>query len=462
MECTDIKELMPGATSCVENFVKIIEGDKILIITDNPKIAEALAEASVKVGGEVNIIYLPRIMRPIKHLSNTLKSMILGSDVVFTPFEAFKDERSFRREICELAKEGAGRKIAHMIGFTEGMFRGPGMLTLNSKEMQKMVDLTEKLAVLLSATKKIKIRSAIHDETELSLELEGWNRSGIVSTGHILKGSWGNLPSGEAFVVPKKGTANGTIVVDMAISELPSSELPLTMKITQGKIILESIKDGISLKNLLKDYSEDARTICEFGIGTNPKPCYGFSVIEIEKIIRTIHIAIGSNSVFGGDIKTQVPHTDMVIARPNVSADNLLSNGTVDIIEEGTIMEEQIDSFFKVNYTCFSKELDSSAFIKVKQAVTVEEEGDKLYRCWSDFRGHKLRIAIGDDETAIEVRKVWSLIDSKNIEKVKDVLLKFDKRFKVDGEHAYQLLNVLEKFGIIDITKHTVPPPPNV
>lgn len=449
----DYSELMPGATACVQNFVEVTEGDNILIITDKPTIAGALAKASIEAGGDVIVIYLPNLIRPIEKLSDTLRSLIIKSDVIFTPFESIEEESLFRKKIIELANEGNGRKIAHMPSVTSGMFRSTGMISLNSEEMQKMIDLTEKLAILLSATKRIEISSSVFNETNLSMELEGWNRSGIVSTGHIMKGSWGNLPSGEAFVVPMIGTTRGTIVIDMAIAGVPSSELPVTVEVINGIINLDSIKDGKTLKNILEKYDYDVRTVGEFGIGTNPKPSYNFSVIEIEKIMRTIHIGIGNNAMFGGKITTHVPHIDMVASRVNVMVKDLQSINTIDIIKEGSIQVDHINNFFKVNYHSFCKDIHDDATVKVIDGIKVKDEKDMLYRCWSDFRGHKLRIAVGDDATSKEVLKVWNCIDSTKKNKVKDILKNFGKKFGENDTLVYQLLNTLEIFGIIKINK---------
>lgn len=546
MSRIDVRKLMPGATSCLECFVNATKGDKILIITDNIEIAEALAEASNKAGAEVMVYYLPQVLRPIKHLNDTLRKLIEYSTVVFTPFDDIEEESSFRKEIVELAGVGIGRKIAHMPSVTPKMFMGKGMLSLNSMEMQKMIERTEKLAMLLSATKKVIIQSAAHRETNLSLDLVGWNRSGIVSTGHIMKGSWGNLPSGEAFVLPKRNTAQGTIVIDKAISNLPYDDLPATIVITNGRVDIDSIKDGKSLKNLLKKCPDSMRTVCEFGIGTNPKHASNHALIENEKMLKTIHIAIGNNLVFGGDIEAP-KHIDMVISKPTVLVRGLLSdeneNEMICIIEGGQIRDERINSFFSVYYESFTKEIKGDAVITVKQGISVEDKGeflftwdeiskndrarfieflqynfcinwvdmaqikkpddltfiastkdnfvelvlnnektkailkiddgrttalivkkengnlniykgdDMLYRCWQDHRGHKLRIPVGNVDTAKKVMEVWGCFDHAKPESVKNIIKNYNKKFNGGSELVYQLLNTLEKFGIIEITR---------
>ncbi|MCK4734344.1 MAG: hypothetical protein KAT65_17955 [Methanophagales archaeon] len=456
MDSMDYRELMPGAEACVKHFVKITERDKVLIITDKPIIAEALAKASNEAGAQVIVFYLPRVLRPIKQLSEALKSVILESTVVFTPFDAMEEEFSFRKDIVTLAGEGDGRRIAHMISVTPNMFSNQGMIALNPREMGKMTKLTEKLAILLSAAKKIKIRSASHEETDLCLDLGGWSHSGIVSTGYIMKRSWGNLPSGEAFVIPKRGTASGTIVIDMGISGIPGSELPVTIGVNSGIIDCDSTKNGELLKKLLERYpGHDVRTVCEFGIGTNPKPSFTLATIEIEKILRTIHIAIGNNSIFGGDISASVPHTDMVISRPTVTIEDLQSTWT-DIIEEGIIREDRIDTFFKVRYTVFPDKISGSATVKIFPGVWVEDKEGMLYRCWKDHRGNELRITVGDDDTARKVKEVWSCIDPSRSQVVTEILKNFNRKYRKDGKLAFQLLNTLEKFGVIEISESSV------
>ena len=449
----DYNRLMPGATACVKEFADIKKEDKVLIITDKTAIAEALAKVSKDVGvEEVLVFYLPRVMRPLKQLSEALKSLILGSTVVFTPFDSMEGEVPFRTEIVKLAGVDDGRKIVHMPSVTPRMFCGDGMLGLDSNEITEMTKLTEKLAILLSAAKEIRITSASQNETDLCMDLGGWGHSGIVSTGHILKRSWGNLPSGEAFVLPERGTASGTIVIDKAIAGIPSNELPVTLNVTHGIIELDTIKNGKTLKNLLNNfYDDDARTVCEFGIGTNPKSTANNGPIEIEKMLKTIHIAIGNNAIFGGDIRGPVPHIDMVISEPTVTVEDLQS-GSIDIIDGGLIKRDRIDAFFKVHYKSFPDKISDFATVKIISEVSAEEDKKgRLCRCWRDYRGHKLRVAVGDDDTARKAKEVWSCIDSSPSQSVTKIFKQFNFKYGEDSKLACQLLRTLEKFGLIKI-----------
>jgi leucyl aminopeptidase (aminopeptidase T) len=57
--------------------------------------------------------------------------------------------------------------------------------------------------------------------------------------------------------------------------------------------------------------------IAEFGIGTNDHATRLDNILESEKILGTIHIALGDNSSFGGKIKTPF-HQDFVFLKPTV------------------------------------------------------------------------------------------------------------------------------------------------
>lgn len=62
------------------------------------------------------------------------------------------------------------------------------------------------------------------------------------------------------------------------------------------------------------------RNIAELGIGTNPKAKRPDNVLEAEKILGTIHIAIGDNIHFGGKVEADI-HQDFIIPRPTLYVD---------------------------------------------------------------------------------------------------------------------------------------------
>ena len=130
-------------------------------------------------------------------------------------------------------------------------------------------------------------------------------------------GSFGNLPAGEAYLAPLEGMSHGVMIVEWG----PTRKLdkPLRMTVEQGEVV--SIDGDDILRTVLEDkFAENTRcrNIAELGIGTNDKASRPDNVLEAEKILGTIHIALGDNSGFGGNV--QVPfHEDYVFYLPTLT-----------------------------------------------------------------------------------------------------------------------------------------------
>lgn len=62
------------------------------------------------------------------------------------------------------------------------------------------------------------------------------------------------------------------------------------------------------------DYS---RNIAELGIGTNDKAKRPDNILESEKILGTVHVALGDNSSFGGEVRVPF-HQDFVFFMPTL------------------------------------------------------------------------------------------------------------------------------------------------
>ncbi|GAB6184213.1 aminopeptidase [Thermodesulfovibrio hydrogeniphilus] len=136
--------------------------------------------------------------------------------------------------------------------------------------------------------------------------------SGILSR----KGAFGNLPAGEVFLAPLEGTAEGILVIEWAPTRKLDSHLIL--KVEKGMVVsvegTEPYKEELESK--LNERHEN-RNIAELGIGVNDKATHPDNILESEKILGTIHIALGDNSSFGGKVRTSF-HQDFIFFEPTV------------------------------------------------------------------------------------------------------------------------------------------------
>lgn len=131
-------------------------------------------------------------------------------------------------------------------------------------------------------------------------------------------GSFGNLPAGEVYLAPLEGSSNGIMVLECAPMRKLAS--PLELVVSNGKVA--EIRGDEPYRKVLEEkfaQSDLNRNIAELGIGTNDRATRPDNILEAEKILGTIHIALGDNSGFGGTVSTPF-HEDYVFYGPTVTA----------------------------------------------------------------------------------------------------------------------------------------------
>ncbi len=141
-------------------------------------------------------------------------------------------------------------------------------------------------------------------------------------------GSFGNLPAGEAYFAPLEGKSYGTMVIEWG----PTRKLdePVILTVENGTVVRMEGNDP-HRGRLEGKFAEHAncRNIAELGIGTNDKASRPDNVLEAEKILGTIHIALGDNTGFGGMVSAPF-HEDYVFYQPTLTA--IMADGSERVI----------------------------------------------------------------------------------------------------------------------------------
>lgn len=266
---------------------------------------------------KTNKSHLKEIVRIIKRLKNEAVNVVIALSHYSTTHTKF---RYFLTKIC-------GARYASMPLFEESMLKGAMKVDWN-----KMAKRTKKIAQWVNKAKNIKIKAP--NGTDLIFSKKG--RKAKADMGILTrKGSCSNLPAGEVFVAPVEGTANGRLILEWAPTRKLKS--PITLKIKNGMVveITGDEEDEEYVDFLRTKFSErpENANIAEFGIGTNNMAKRPNNILESEKILGTIHIALGDNSSFGGKVSTPF-HQDFVFFKPTVMLINkdggektLLKNG---------------------------------------------------------------------------------------------------------------------------------------
>jgi leucyl aminopeptidase (aminopeptidase T) len=92
-------------------------------------------------------------------------------------------------------------------------------------------------------------------------------------------------------------------------------------------------KEAEELSKKLDDVGERSRNIAEFGIGTNDAAKITGSILEDEKVMGTVHLALGNNVSMGGTVDVPL-HLDGLIMNPTVEMDGriIMKNGELESI----------------------------------------------------------------------------------------------------------------------------------
>jgi leucyl aminopeptidase (aminopeptidase T) len=364
------KELVKVSETVMKEVLGAKSGESMLIVT-NPEedalsISKSLFNAAVKYEVEPLMVVqkkrsaaeksdlralaalstIPDIYASVSTLSF---GQDFGFDILGQRFEKpYKFEGEERDRIFDLNRVvGRGFWSPYI---TTDMWKRT--VTVNYQEMKAF---GEKIANVLTNAKEVHVTT--ENGTYVTFSCEGMICD--ASTGPYTKrGDGGNLPTGESFITPKPGTTNGKIVFDGGFGGLSIGDIfieePVETYVENGKV--KKIKGGKEAQILIREldlfkekcyktagegkfdadaYASNVTNIGEAGFGVNEKAELrkDSSLLEWEKVLRTVHFAIGRD--YGIDAKKGPPlnmtlnHFDGLIKYPSVTVDGkaLMENG---------------------------------------------------------------------------------------------------------------------------------------
>ena len=307
-----LSKLDSASAIAIRDCMGAKKNEKILVITDEIKreIGISLHENAVRLGFESLLVEMKSGKINGEEPSDIVADLMQKYNVVFCPTAKSLTHTDARRAASE-----KGVRIATFPGITkEVMIRG-----MNA-DYKKISALTVKLQKILETGKEIRVTAPAG--TDITFSIAG--RKAFASKGLFhASGESGNLPTGEAFLAPVEGSSNGVFVVDGSMAGLGliknanikiEVENGYATKITGGTLAKK-------LKVMLDKVGKDARNIAEFGIGTNDSAKLSGVLLEDEKVMGTIHIALGNNVSMGGSVNVSI-HLDGVVKKPTVWMDS--------------------------------------------------------------------------------------------------------------------------------------------
>ncbi len=301
-----VQKLIKGSDNAVVNCMGVKQNEHVLILTDKnmpEQIAEALKKSCLKVKAKPDIVFMEPLKQDAEEPTADIAKLMMECDVYFFVTSKSLSHTKARRNTSKAGIRGASMPHVLIESFTRGgMTADYNIVKKKCEEMNKKIS----NAKILNITSK--------NGTNLTLNVGNYKWD--MDTGIFHEdGDFGNLPAGETETAPNYGESNGILIIDKWGR--------------YGNNIKVLIKDGFaieidgseSLENDVNAVGKLGRNIAEIGIGCNPKALLIGNVLEDEKVFGTVHIALGNNMSYGGDVDVPL-HLDGIIAKPTLRADN--------------------------------------------------------------------------------------------------------------------------------------------
>ena len=308
--------LAQAARNVVEHCLGIQAGEVVSIVTDSAdpgriEISRALWEEARAKGAEVILAEMLPRKNSGEEPPAPIAQLMAESKVVLCPTTKSLSHTQARRNAS-----ARGARIASLPTITREM-----VVRCLTADYGNIAALTERVAEKLRQGSKFKVES----ELGTSLESERQGRTVGADTGRLTHpGEFGNLPAGEAFFAPIEGTVNGKIIFDGSVADVGILAEPIELQVERGVVrIVSRSAASQELERCLSAHGPKAYNIAELGVGTNDRAIVSGEILEDEKVLGTVHIALGNNAGMGGTVNVPV-HLDGLIRNATLYVDGEL------------------------------------------------------------------------------------------------------------------------------------------
>ena len=306
-------DLLKCADIALRQCLGLGRQEQLLIVCDEPclEVGRAFWESGTKLCREAVMVQIVPRKQNGNEPPDAVGELFDRFDVAVMPTSKSLSHTQARRKACQ-----KGARIATLPGITVEVF-----LRTMDTDWEKLGLFTRRIAGQLSAAKTIRVATAAG--TEITFETGA--RPAKADDGRLIfKGSFGNLPAGEAYMAPLEGTANGVIIIDGSFAVGGRCGEPLVFDVRKGKVASMGPHPlSGEMERLFQKYGASSRNIAEFGVGTLDCATISGNTLEDEKVRGTVHFALGDNASMGGTVNVPV-HLDGIIKEPAVWLDGAL------------------------------------------------------------------------------------------------------------------------------------------
>ncbi len=455
-ESTYTLDQVRAATWVLSEALQTARADYVLVVCDEYTEDTALCLRTVgeaEVGARVEILTVPfdeqRAFSKCKAElpDKKLRKLVESASRVIILQRIASDVSYFRLNLLEYCQRSHQRRAASMPGVTLDY------LPLCLGDLDKITQRCQHVADLMvrSTSARLVTRSVAGRELELSMRL-GQHKP-IKSTGRIEAGDWGNVPSGEIFIVPDQGTTKGMVAINGSLLDypIPSGEdlvLRLRDGIVESPVAATGGTRSASSRLLFDEFGREVFSrcseLCELGIGTN-EHITRFTGMQLfdEKILGTVHLGFGRNKQFGGNIDSPVHH-DLVIRDPALFLDEIpVTQGGCFVLQESDVYPNW--RTLRRNAIAPSSEIRAGP-------QTSARDGNTLFLKWMAPRSlTEQRTQVGDDETSAMAARILDLVEEEKepiqVSRIPTIL-----NGGVDDAAVSAVVALLARFRLIELT----------
>ena len=301
--------LREAAETAITQCLAVGPDESCTVVTDDERrpIGEALYEAARAVGADAVLVQYPPGEQHGEEPPRPVAAAMRETDVYVAPTTKSLSHTDARRAATAAGVRGATMPEITESVMVEGLAADYDAIARHCRAVLDQVADAETYRVTTPAG--------------TDLTLERGDRAWLDDTGIVHDpGDFSNLPAGEVFVSPTSG--DGRVVVDGTMSGQGRVDEPVVFTVEAGQVVdIEDDQLRGEVETAAAEVGDAAYNLAELGIGANVGVA-GLvgSVLLDEKAAGTVHVAIGDDAGFGGDVEAPL-HLDGVITEPTVYAD---------------------------------------------------------------------------------------------------------------------------------------------
>jgi hypothetical protein len=440
-----------GARQIVTTCLALEPGQELVIVADETtlKVAEIVAEAAQSLRVPQTLLVVPvsiqRLIPREAEMSLVAQGAARQARAVLFCVNGQPDCLRFRQHLLE-THWSARMRIGHMPGAE------PDLLKLANVDPVRLAADCHCVELVFARGHRLELTSFSPDGVphHLSADLGGWDRLPVASDGLIDDGAWGNIPSGETYIAPVEGSAEGSVCITGSVPGrvlTPSDAFVVFFE--QGRVRHLEPERGPAVQWLEHTQFQRAKAerdrnwavLAEIGVGLNPAvESLTGNPLHDAKAAGTVHIGLGSNHFMGGRTKAGI-HCDLVIRRPVLAVDRKT------VLDRGRLRFVPSEWHETGSQVMLHSSPLRSAHEVSRTGVQGRRAADgRLQRVLRSEPGRVSACTVGDDTTATLAGLLYEVLpDEGDWLPVAELATYADS----DSDYVRRVLHVMEGYGLV-------------